>query len=260
MSQVDGNLTVQGGIKSQYKSDIYLPPPVVYLRMNEGTGSTAADSSNAGNDLDGTLGGTASWSTVFKNGPYAVAFDGDSDYIDMGNSTTLVPNTAFTISYWARANSFTGYTRMVSKFPTGAGSPSYSYTILTGNGTGQVRFFVMQASNTGSGTVLMTNSAEMSVDTWHHIVCTYSGGDNRMRIYVDGDLKTATLTGTVPSSINQGTAKLSLGANLAGSVANRQYWDGYMDEFSIWNVELTADQISYIYGAGSPPDLSVGIP
>ena len=260
MSKVDGNVTVQGNASVQYQSDIYLPPPVVYLRMNEGSGTTAADSSDAGNGLNGTFGGTTSWSTVFKNGPYAVAFDGDSDYIDMGNSTTLVPSTAFSISFWSRANSFTGYTRMVSKYPTGAASPSYSYTVLTGNGTGQVRFFLMQASNTGGGTVLMTNAAEMSVDTWHHVVCTYSGANTRMRIYVDGAIKTATLTGTVPTSVNQGTAKLSLGANLAGSVANRQYFDGYMDEFSIWNVELTADQVSYVYGNGVPPDLSIGIP
>tara|TARA_R110002074_G_scaffold45670_1_gene117882 strand:- start:868 stop:1650 length:783 start_codon:yes stop_codon:yes gene_type:complete len=260
MTQVDGNTTVQGDIKLNYQSDIYTPPPVVYLRMNEGTATTAADSSNAGNSLDGTLGGTASWSTEFKNGPYAVEFDGDSDYIDMDNDTALAPSTAFSISYWVRANSFTGYTRMVSKYPTGAGSPSYSYTILTGNGTGQVRFFVMQASNAGSGTVVMTDSAELTVDTWHHVVCTYSGANTRMRVYVDGTLKDITLTGTVPSSINQGTAKLSLGANLAGSIGARQYWDGYMDEFSLWNVELTANQISYLYGNGVPPNVSVGIP
>ena len=149
---------------------------------------------------------------------------------------------------------------MVSKYPTGAGSPSYSYTILTGNGTGQVRFFVMQASEVGGGTVVMTDSAELTVDTWHHVVCTYSGANTRMRVYVDGTLKDITLTGTVPSSINQGTAKLSLGANLAGSIGARQYWDGYMDEFSLWNVELTANQISYLYGNGVPPNVSVGIP
>jgi len=103
MTQVDGNTTIQGDIKLQYKSDVYLPPPVVYLRMNEGTGTTVGDSSKAGNDLDGELGGSASWSTVFKNGPYAVAFDGDSDYIDMGNDTALAPSTAFSISYWVRA-------------------------------------------------------------------------------------------------------------------------------------------------------------
>ena len=52
MTQVDGNTTIQGDVKLQYRSDIYLPPPVVYLRMNEGSGTTAADSSKAGNDLD----------------------------------------------------------------------------------------------------------------------------------------------------------------------------------------------------------------
>ena len=74
MTQVDGNTTIQGDVKLQYRSDIYSPPPVAYLRMNEGSGTTAADSSDAGNGFDGTFGGTTSWSTVFKNGPYAVAF------------------------------------------------------------------------------------------------------------------------------------------------------------------------------------------
>ena len=33
MTQVDGNTTVQGDIKLNYQSDIYTPPPVVYLRI-----------------------------------------------------------------------------------------------------------------------------------------------------------------------------------------------------------------------------------
>ena len=107
MTQVDGNTTIQGDIKLQYRSDVYLPPPVVYLRMNEGTGTTAADSSNAGNGFDGTLGGDAAWTdSKYKNGPYAVDFDGASDYIDLGTSTTLVPNTAFSLSIWALPDDF----------------------------------------------------------------------------------------------------------------------------------------------------------
>ena len=65
MTQVDGNTTIQGDVKLQYRSDIYLPPPVVYLRMNEGSGTTAADSSKAGNDLDvrnvSTLAAAETW-------------------------------------------------------------------------------------------------------------------------------------------------------------------------------------------------------
>jgi hypothetical protein len=266
MSQVDGNVSVQGNLKLQYKSNIYSPPPVVYLRMNEGTGTTAADSSNAGNGFDGTLGGDAAWTdSKYKNGPYAVDFDGASDYIDLGTSTTLVPNTAFSLSIWALPDDFDNiYQRMISRWTSGAGSPAYSYILMNGNGNGKIRFYVMQASLVGSGTYIETDDVVMTAGDWHHIVATYSGGDSRMRIYVNGSLVDFTIAGnpaSVPASISATTgAKLALGMNLGGSGAYHRSWDGALDEFSLWNVELTADQVSYIYGAGSPPDLSVGIP
>jgi hypothetical protein len=263
MTQVSGDATVQGDVKLQYKSDIYLPPPVVYLRMNEGSGTTAADSSDAGNGFDGTLGGDASWSsTKYKNGPYAVEFDGASDSISLGNSNTLAPSTAMSLSIWALADDFdTAYQRMISRWQTGKSSPKYSYTLMNGNGNGRVRFYVMPSTNLGSGVFIETNSDVMTAGTWHHIVATYSGGDTRMRLYVDGSLAATTLTnGPVPSAMAQNSIILSLGMNLDGGASSHRSWDGALDEFSLWNVELTADQVSYIYGNGVPPNLSVGIP
>jgi len=262
MTQVDGNTTIQGDVKLQYRSDIYSPPPVVYLRMNEGSGATAADSSKAGNGFDGTLGGDAAWtSSKYKNGPYAVEFDGASDYIDLGNSTTLAPASAFTLSIWALADDFENtYQRMISRYTSG-GSPTYSYVLLNEETTGKVRFQVYPSSNTGSGIYVVTDSVVMTAGTWHHIVATYSGDNTRMRIYVDGSLAATTLVnGPVPAAINRPVAKLALGMNLGGSSALHRTWDGALDEFSLWDVELTADQVSYIYGNGVPPDLSVGIP
>ena len=266
MTQVDGDLTIQGDVKLQYRSDIYTPPPVVYLRMNEGSGATAADSSKAGNDFDGTLGGNAAWSsTRYKNGPYAVDFDGASDYIDLGTGATLVPTTAFSLSIWALPDDFDNvYQRMISRWESGASSPTYSYILMNGNGNGKIRFYVMQTSYVGSGTYIETDDVVMTAGNWHHIVATYSGGDSRMRIYVNGSLVDSTIAGnpaSVPASIYATTgAKLALGMNLGGSSAYHRSWDGALDEFSLWDVELTADQVSYIYGNGVPPDLSVGIP
>ena len=265
MTQVDGNATIQGDVKLQYRSDIYSPPPVVYLRMNEGSGTTAADSSKAGNGFDGTLGGDAAWtSSKYKNGPYAVEFDGASDFINLGNSTTLAPNTALSLSIWALADDFGQvYQRMVSRYQSGAGSPKYSYMLLNDNGNGKVRWTVMQASHTGSGTTVTTDDVVMTAGQWHHIVATYSGANTRMSIYVDGVLVDTTISGSpasVPSSIAQGSINLSLGMNLDGSSGMHRSWDGALDEFSLWDVELTADQVSYLYGNGVPPDLSSGIP
>lgn len=266
MTQVDGDVTIQGDLKLQYRSDIYTPPPVVYLRMNEGSGTTAADSSNAGNNLDGTLGGDASWtSTKYKNGPYAVEFDGTGDYIDLGTSTTLKPNTAMSISAWVYADDLGSPQAAIATCWPGQGAESnYSFffgTTDVGSGTGKVDWLVMKHPAGGTGTWLQTDSAELTAEQWHHVVVTYSGADTRMRIYVDGSLKDAShLRNAVPAQISQGSHNVGLGLNYNGSASYPYPWDGSIDEFSMWDVELTADQVSYLYGNGVPPNVSVGIP
>jgi len=234
--------------------------PVVYLPMNEGTGNPS-DDSEAGNGFNGTLGGNAAWATdSFATAPCSIEFDGNSDYIDLGTSTTLAPATAFTLSIWALADNFDStYQRMVTRYTSG-GSPNYSYVLFNELNSGKVRFQVYPSSNTGTGIYVLTDSVVMTAGTWHHIVATYSGDNTRMRIYVDGSLAASTLNnGPVPSAINRPVMKLALGHNLDGSGAYHRSWDGKLDEFSLWDFELTADQVAFLYGNGTPPPLQKGI-
>ena len=72
--------------------------PIVYLRMNEGSGATAGDSSDAGNNFDGTIGGDAVWDNgEYISGGQSISFDGASDYVDLGSSSELQPSTAFSL-------------------------------------------------------------------------------------------------------------------------------------------------------------------
>jgi len=234
--------------------------PVVYLPMNEGTGNPS-DDSEAGNGFNGTLGGNADWTTdTFATAPCSIEFDGASDYIDLGTSTTLAPASAFTLSIWALADDFDNvYQRMISRYTSG-GDPNYSYALINDNGNGKVRFYVYPSSNTGSGIYVVTDSVVMTAGTWHHIVATYSGDNTRMRIYVDGSLAATTLVnGPVPAAINRPSISLALGHNLGGSSAYHRSWDGKLDEFSLWDFELTADQVAFLYGNGTPPPLQKGI-
>jgi len=266
MSQIDGNMIVRGNTTVQYQSSIYTPSPIVYLKMNDGSGTTASDSSSAGNNLNGTLGGDASWtSTKYKNGPYAVEFDGTGDYIDLGTSTTLKPNIAMTIAAWVYADDFgSGFAAILSCWPGSGAESNYSFFLGTGDsgaGNGKVDWLVMKHPAGGSGTWLQTDSAELTAEQWHHVAVTYSGANTRMRIYIDGSLKDAThVREAVPSQISQGSHNVGIGLNYNGSASYPYPWDGAIDELSMWDVELTADQISYLYGGGVVPDVSKGIP
>lgn len=68
-------------------------------KMDEGSGSTAADSSGHGYTGTLTLGPT--WTTGNING--AVNFDGANDYIDMSDINTLDGVTALTVSAWVKS-------------------------------------------------------------------------------------------------------------------------------------------------------------
>ena len=89
------NLTINDGL-------------VGYWKFDEGTGTSAADSSGHGNN--GTLTSGPTWSAsptndiIFTN-PYALSFDGADDYVSAGSSATLNPSNAITLSAWVYPNS-----------------------------------------------------------------------------------------------------------------------------------------------------------
>ncbi|MEM9644880.1 MAG: DUF4347 domain-containing protein, partial [Planctomycetota bacterium] len=70
---------------------------VLHLGLDEGSGSTAGDSSSQNND--GTIIGSPTWTTGKVGG--ALEFDGDFDRIDVGNPSSLDFGSGdFTISFW----------------------------------------------------------------------------------------------------------------------------------------------------------------
>ena len=72
---------------------------VGWWRFDEGTGTTAADSSGNGND--GTFNGDPQWVVGYFGG--ALEFDGSDDYIDCGNDPSL-DLTKWTITFWLKVN------------------------------------------------------------------------------------------------------------------------------------------------------------
>ncbi len=264
MSVVMGDALVQGNVVLGHtnQSDIYAAAPIVYLRMNEGTGVTAADSSDAGNNLNGTIGG-ATWSTSeYKSGGQSLSFDGSNDYVDLGTSATLKPTTVFSWSIWINADNYDAIMRPITAWSSESIGDGY-YASIWNYTNRTFGFAVYTNACSGAGTNMVTDDAVLTAETWHHVVVTYSGADTRMRIYIDGALVDSTHSGTaIPSTIgcNQGNIEFALGYNYGGSASWPRAWDGYLDEFSVWDGELTADQVSYLYGGGTPPDVTVGIP
>ena len=106
----------------------------------------------------------------------------------------------------------------------------------------------------GGGFIGMGMNSSLPINTWSHMVITYdgSGSSSGLNIYFNAGLPGQTINQSGSYTAMQPSAAF---LNI-GSMAQQYYFPGYMDEFSVFNIELTPAQILAIYNAGTPTDLS----
>ena len=155
----------------------------------------------------------------------ATSFDGSDDYINTG---TAFSNTNHTISAWVNASA-----------------------------TGGVVFDNRDANDDGirflydSNLTYQLNSSDITVsnpslNTWHHIACTYDG--TTQKLYLNGSLvASASTSQTVSVSQN-----LVFGKQSYSDVA---YFNGSLANVGIWNRALSLSEIESIYWKGQYADL-----
>jgi hypothetical protein len=155
--------------------------------FNEGSGTIAGDSSGNGNT--GTISG-ATWIT----GQYgqALNFNGISDNVNFGHSTTFNTNQAITVSMWLNFEPLSVYGYVLAK----AGS-----YIVYADESGAIHWWIY----TTSGNYNLATSGNYADGTWHLVTCTFDStlSNQQMKIYIDGTLKVSlNSNGAISSSQN----------------------------------------------------------
>jgi concanavalin A-like lectin/glucanase superfamily protein/putative esterase len=204
---------------------------VAYWKFDEGSGTTAADSSGNGNVA--TLNGPT-WASGEIGG--ALNFDGVNDYVSVPDASSLDNTSALTIAFWVKPTILDGSPRgIVSKRTAPSIQDAYSVFFSTGN-----RLFVdIDTSNDrfSTNTVFLTN-------TWYHVAVTYDGTlalASRVNVYVNG-VRDKTAGETSASIPNYGSS-LTLG-KLGGTTS---YFAGSLDDVRIYNRALTATEVSSLF-------------
>jgi hypothetical protein len=170
-------------------------------------------------------------------------FDGASDIINI-EPAPIGAESAITISGWLyTSNALSGFKGIVSK-----GSPNgYEDFIVFGGNSGKLGFFL--STNSGdSANIYSTSNVNGSV--WKHFACQWDSFSNKMKIYIDGSLETAsTRTG---DNVSNDDDLLSLGAYSD----NSQHLDCNLANVAIWNRALSSDEINSVMwkAAGSLTD------
>jgi hypothetical protein len=202
--------------------------------MDEGTGTTSADSSTAGHPLTLTNGPT--WTTgQSSNG---LSFDGVDDYASATLGTTFGSNSAISASAWVYATSTTN-------------GPIFGVAqTLPGNNWDMP--FLSISGSTVYGWLWQVNSntplsATVSLNAWHMLTITYDpSGSGTERFYVDGVLSSSG-TGTFsPSTTSVFFTTYIAGAKPSGV---NSFLTGKIDEVRAYNRLLSAGEVALLYNS-----------
>jgi signal peptidase I len=246
-----------------YSSSVTALSPWLYWRLDETTGTTAADTS--GNGRTGTYNTSAAAFTrgivgaLTTDSPnLAVTLNGTTACVNTTSTTTMTAPTQLTEVVWFKTTTTNGGKLLGFEMPrTGvavAGSGGTYDRHLYMDGAGKVWFGVYNG-----GYFTISSPTALNNGAWHMAAATMGAGG--MALWIDG-VQVATDANTTGESTT-GWFRAGCG-NLAGwggswtggnspttstSPTQNRPFAGSLDEISVWQSVLTAAQLQFLYMA-----------
>ena len=169
----------------------------------------------------------------------STTFDGVDDRIEC-SSLTAYDNSDFSVSIW------------VKKTTSGL-----EYVISNSSATSKAGFdIIINSLNVNFSRRTRTKQATtgyinigFSYNTWNNLVGTYNDTTGDLKLYLNGVLKNTSATSV---DVNTASADLRIGCSSADSL----FFQGGIDEVSLFNTELSQSDITTIYNSGTPNNIA----
>lgn len=233
------------------------PPPVGYWKLDEGSGTSAVDSSGSG--INATIS-----NGTYSNGQYgkALTFNGTSTSITATNgsagSSLLEPNgRAYSVGAWVKTTSTATKLPVVDLSNSSLNDDQDRILLSLGTTAGGNEgkpSCELSVSTTGT---TFTSATAVNDGKWHYLMCTRDDSQTeRGKLYVDGVLS-ATSSSITGSTIN-GFNSMLIGKDYQGTP---NYFSGQIDDIRFYTYERTQAQVIQDMNAGHPaPGSPVGTP
>ncbi len=216
-----------------------------YWKLDENTGTSAADASTNGSN--GTLTNGPTWATGQIGS--GVTFDGTNDYITISPTAAIKPQANMSISAWVKRDA--------------SGEVDYIFWERDASVQEEGLFFYMGTDNkvhcifrvTGTGFVDITSTTTITDTNWH-MVTAVSGAANLMTFYIDGVFAGSGTTTTPNTGLTINSA--IMGARNGGGSPDL-YGDVTLDEVRFYNRILSADEVAQLYRLTSPTGVDTGL-
>ncbi len=229
-------LTVCAIIVTFVFAQFYPEGMISYWKFDEVSGITASDSVDANH---GTIYGATRTTGTAGN---ALSFDGVDDYVEIPDDNSLDITGDLTLEAWIEPDRvyYTAQGEIIGKWVVG--NASYWFAIRDGQ-------LQMRISAYGSDyyNIEETSVANLSINTWYHVVGVYDASEQDIKLYINGVVEeSTTVDGIIPSIIHSGSAKVKIGGFSPG-----YYFDGIIDEVAVYNRALSAAEIEHHAQNGS---------
>ena len=205
---------------------------LVHLKLNEGGGELAKDSS--GNGHDGTLVGVAVANSQWVDGKSDNAVSLGVGHVAV---TDLPEMTSTTWVAWVRLDADSSYGTAISAAFDGAGA-GHTLGFHTGGNVRKPRVLW----NHANGHISIMSEEPVELGEWNHMAVTYDADSEEIVLYVNGEAKADGTVGTTPFSV------LHLGQR--ASTMNYSF-NGGLDHVAIYNRALSSDEIGQLVSKDS---------
>jgi len=204
---------------------------VAIWHFDENSGSTAGDSS--GNNNDGTIYG-AIWTSGKINS--ALYFDGNDDYVDIGDRDLLSTESKTFIAWVKPSSSAEGGGILIKT--GGIGDREYQLLLIDGDP-------IFRLSHDCTQNIFIENSAySVPANEWVMLAATYDHATKGLKLYYNGQ-PIASDTNAQGTVCTGGSAPLTIGSENGQS----NFFNGVIDEVRIYSRALSESEIQQHYGS-----------
>jgi hypothetical protein len=192
---------------------------------------------NANNSYGSAAGGVVG-TTAYSTGKLGKAVDlnGTNSYVKLPATTPVATSNEVTIATWVYWRGGSNWQRI---FDFGNSTTQYVF-LSPSSGSNTLRF----AIKNGGGEQLV-ETTKLSTNQWVHVAVTI--GSNTAKLYVNGALKATNTAFTIKPS----DFKPSVNYIGKSQVTADPLYNGLVDEFSVLDHVLTADEIQAMYSKAS---------
>lgn len=172
-----------------------------------------------------------------------IKLSGNGDYVSVSDSSIFKFGTSnFSISGWFNLETLNntnsnGRQTVISRYES-ASSRGFSIDVDT---SGSIIFKIQESAVSGSE--FSSSSSLIAINTWYHFVAVRQGINSYL--YVNGKLVSSG-TSAIVLDISSGTQDVLIGEMVTNS-STHQYFQGSIDDISIYNIALGTNYPQRIY-------------